>query len=103
MKKILLAFSILMFAQFVFAQETPDLSELFSTAQMPSDAEIRQVVEKFNFTPEEKDQLFYETKKQIVELYRTQDLQTLQQKALEGKQHLNNSGLSLQDFMAGEQ
>ena len=103
MKKILITFSVLIFAQFVCAQEAPNLSELFSTAQMPSDAEIRQVVEKFNFTPEEKEQLFLETKKQIVELYRTQDLQTLQQRALEGKQHLNNSGLSIQDFMAGEQ
>jgi hypothetical protein len=89
-----------MFGQFVYGQENLDLNELLTTSQMPTDAEIMQVVDKYNFTSEEKEQLFSETKKLIVELYRTQDLQSLQQRALQGKQTLDNMGLSVQDLMA---
>ena len=50
MKKTLIMFSIFMFGQFVYGQENLDLNELFTTSQMPTDAEIMQVVDKYNFT-----------------------------------------------------
>ena len=55
MKKIILLFASLMILPInAFANETP---------QMPTDAEIMQVIKTFNFTPEEQAYLFKETKK----------------------------------------
>ena len=104
MKKILTLLSILLIGQITLAQ-TDEINyiELMQTTSMPSDAEIRQIVDKFNFTPEEKEQLFAETKRQIEELYKTQDAQALQQRALQGKQMLNSAGLTIQDFMVPQQ
>ena len=57
MKKIILLFASLMILPInAFANETP---------QMPTDAEIMQVIKTFNFTPEEQAYLFKETKKEL--------------------------------------
>lgn len=103
MKKIFIILSILLFGQYTLAQEEIDYSEIFNSIHAPTDEEIWQVVDKFNFTPEEKEQLFNETKRQMEELYRTQDIQSIQQRALEGKQLLDSAGLTVQDLMTPEQ
>ena len=100
MKKFLIAFFVLFFGQFVIAQEEINYNEILNLTTMPNDSEIRQIVDKFNFTPEQKEQIFKETKRQMVELYTTKDVSAIQQRALQGKQMMNSAGLTIQDFMA---
>lgn len=76
MKKILFIISLLIFCSVVNAQEiiTADdaqksINELVNTTQKPTDDEIRQAIDKFNFTPEQKETLFLETKKNLDALY----------------------------------
>ena len=103
MKKILIILSILLVGQFAYSQEEINYSELFNSIHAPTDEEIWQVVDRFNFTPEEKQQLFNETKKQMEELYRTQNIQAVQERAMQGNQMLNNAGLTIQDLMTPQQ
>ncbi|MBR3604471.1 MAG: hypothetical protein IKL52_00405 [Candidatus Gastranaerophilales bacterium] len=99
MKKFLAILSILLLGQICFAQEEINYNEILNSTQMPTDSEIWQVVEKFNLTPEEKQQLYFETKRQIEELYTNKNTEALQQRVLEGKQILNNAGLTISDFV----
>ena len=103
MKKLLIIFLTLLFGQFAYSQENINYAEIFNSIHAPTDEEIWQVVDRFNFTPEEKEQLFNETKKQMEELYQTQDIQSVQQRALQGKQMLDSAGLTIQDLMTPQQ
>ena len=50
MKKVIIILSILLVGQFTLAQEAIDYNEILTTTTMPSDAEIRMIVNKFNFS-----------------------------------------------------
>ena len=93
MKKLLIIFSILFMSQFAIAQaQEVNYNEILDSTTMPSDAEIYQTLEKFNFTPEQKEQLFKETKKQLQELYSTRNIEAVKQRAMQNQETLKNAG-----------
>ena len=104
MKKILfLLFSVIFMANIAFAQgEYTDYSQLLNSTTMPSDSEIMSIIDKFEFTPEQKQQLFKETKKQIQEIFETKNAALLEQKVNEGKRALQENQLNVNNVMLPE-
>lgn len=72
MKKILcILSSILLSASIAFAQdELSNIADIINNTTMPTDEEIMETIEKFNFTKEQQQQLFKETKKQLEQIYK---------------------------------
>ncbi len=67
MKKLTFLFlSLLLFLNVALAQ---DENTIQNALTMPSDEEIRAAIDKFNFSPKEKEQLFKETKKRLEEMF----------------------------------
>ena len=75
-------------------EETVELKKLQETISpntklpLPSDKEIMEMIEKFNFPSEQKQQIFLETKKQIQYMYETGDTSFIMNNLLNG-QNLN--------------
>lgn len=68
MKKLFLSFVLSCFACVANAADI-DFSEVVRTTKMPSDAEIMRVLSKCHFDEEQKKTLFVEIKKQLREIY----------------------------------
>lgn len=67
MKKLTFLFlSLLLFLNAALAQNENAIQNALA---MPSDEEIRAAIDKFNFSPKEKEQLFKETKKKLEEAF----------------------------------
>lgn len=99
MKKIFYTILILFFTQISFAQDASiNYSEILNTTAMPSDEEIRKVLNQLNYPQEQKEIIFQETKKQLQEIYTIKDVKLLEQKAIEGVKLLNSGHLLPQDF-----
>ena len=100
MKKLLITVSVLFLFSVAFAQgEYSQYSELLNSTTMPTDSEIMMIIDKFDFTPEQKEQLFRETKKQLKEIYETKNAALLEQRINQGKELLNNSNINVNDVM----
>lgn len=54
---------------FASALENYDINQMVNSTTMPTDAEIMQVIDKYNFDAAQKDLIFRETKRQLEELY----------------------------------
>ncbi len=67
MKKIIYTIVFCCFMSFAMAEI--DFSQAISTTTMPTDAEIRATIAKFNFTPEQQEAIFKDTKKRLQEMY----------------------------------
>lgn len=67
MKKITLALLALSFS-FALASEI-DINNLSDLDRMPSDEEIMEVIDKYNFDQSKKDFLFKETKSRLEQMY----------------------------------
>ncbi len=73
MKKVFLAAALLLCST-VYAVQDPaneqsEVSKLFASSSKPSDEEIMQIIDKFNFTPQQKEDLFKETKSKLDIIY----------------------------------
>jgi len=79
MKRVLnFLFAILLISSFACAQNIDaKVNDALNTTSMPTDEEIMQTLEKFNFSQSQKEQLFKETKKQLQEMYSTKDASKL--------------------------
>ena len=80
MKKILffMACSLFLLAP-AHAQNSTDLAKSMNSSSMPSDEEIMQTIKKFNFDKAQEEYLFKETKRQLEEMYKTNDFSKLEQ------------------------
>ena len=67
----------ILFFNCAIAQENVNYSEIVNSTTMPSDEEIMQVIEKFNFDHDQKQQLFKETKKRLKNMYENNDYSDL--------------------------
>lgn len=67
MKKIIFMFLALCFMGIAFADI--DFTEAIQNSSMPTDAEIKNIISQFNFSEEQKEDLFKETKKKLQEMY----------------------------------
>ena len=72
-----LFFSTILFFNCAIAQENTNYAEIVNSTAMPSDEEIMQVIEKFNFDESQKQQLFKETKKRLENMYENNDYSDL--------------------------
>ncbi len=71
-KKFLYIFlSLLFMFSAGYCEENANISPQAIT--MPSDEEIMQTIDKFNFSKEQKEYLFKETKKSLIEMYKNQN------------------------------
>ncbi len=70
-KFIYLALSLLFLLGAGYCEE--GLENTFKTTSMPTDEEIMQTIDKFNFSKEQKEYLFKETKKRLLEMYENQN------------------------------
>lgn len=71
MKKIIISLAAI-FTLSAFAQNQYNID--VSNTTMPSDEQIMQVIEKFNFDSSQKEYLFKETKRQLEEAYQNNQL-----------------------------
>ena len=67
MKKILILFFMLLTMGFACAEV--DFNAVINETSMPTDGEIRAVIEQFNFDDKQKEQLFKDTKKSLQDIY----------------------------------
>ena len=67
MKKIFLTLAIICFTGIAFADY--DFSKAVQNSSMPTDAEIRAIISKFNFDEDQKEVIFKETKMRLQEIY----------------------------------
>ena len=67
----------ILFFNYAIAQENIDYSQIVNSTSMPSDEEIMQVIEKFNFDHDQKQQLFKETKRRLKNMYENNDYSDL--------------------------
>ena len=58
MRKLFLSIALFALCLSAIAQENIDYSQIVNSTSMPSDEEIMQVIEKFNFDHDQKQQLF---------------------------------------------
>ena len=79
MKNILLSLTILTMFLFCPAFADMDFAAGIQGKSMPSDAEIMQTLNRFNFTAEQKEQLFKETKKKLESMYNEQSSEQINQ------------------------
>lgn len=79
MKKLILLF---VFLSLVFApiqaQETFQLTGQEEIGQMPTDEEIMQIIQKYNFDANQQEYLFKETKRKLQEIYQLAGEQAVQ-------------------------
>lgn len=101
MKKIIFLFLAIFTAQISIAQESMpiDYNQILSTTEAPSDAEIRRIINQFNYPPEVKEEVFQKTKKQLQDIYNTKDAKLMEQKAIDGAKLLQRGHLTPYDFM----
>ncbi len=73
MKKNL--FTVMLFLMFFgfnnigYCEQIPDMNTIVSQTSMPSDAQIREVINKYDFDENQKEYLFKETKRKLQEIY----------------------------------
>ena len=67
MKKILYTF--LAFCAVGTAFADIDFADAINNTSMPTDAEIRRILSQFNFSEDQKEELFKETKKKLQQMY----------------------------------
>ena len=67
MKKIFLILAVICFTGIAFADY--DFSKAVQNSSMPTDAEIRAIISKFNFDEDQKEVIFKETKLRLQEMY----------------------------------
>lgn len=79
MKKLILlfVFLFLVFAP-IQAQETFQLTGQEEIGQMPTDEEIMQIIQKYNFDANQQEYLFKETKRKLQEIYQLAGEQAVQ-------------------------
>lgn len=79
MKKLILlfVFLFLVFAP-IKAQETFQLTGQEEIGQMPTDEEIMQIIQKYNFDANQQEYLFKETKRKLQEIYQVAGEQAVQ-------------------------
>lgn len=71
MKKILILFFMLITMGFACAEV--DFNQVISETTMPTDAEIKAVIDQFNFDEKQKEQIFKDTKKRLQDIYSGKD------------------------------
>ncbi len=67
MKKILYTILVSFFMVAAFADY--DFTSAIQNSSMPTDAEIRQIISQFNFTKEQQEAIFKDTKKKLQVMY----------------------------------
>ena len=67
----------ILFFNYALAQEAINYAQIVGSTAMPSDEEIMQTIEKFNFDKEQKQQLFKETKRRLKNMYENNDYSDL--------------------------
>lgn len=72
MKKIVFMFLALCSMGIAFADI--DFSEAIQNSSMPTDAEIKNIISQFNFSEEQKEDLFKETKRKLQDIYSGKDM-----------------------------
>ena len=71
MKKILYTLLASLFIGVAFADY--DFSQAIQNTTMPTDAEIREVISQFNFTKEQQEVIFKDTKRRLQAMYSSQN------------------------------
>ena len=101
MKKVLFIFLVFFCSQIAMANENTSIyfNQILNSTSIPSDTEIRTIINPFNYSTEQKEEIFKETKKQFEDLYNNKDSKLMEQKAIEGVKLLQKGHLTPQDFM----
>ncbi len=71
-KNLFTAMLFLMFCGFnniSYCEQIPDMNTIVSQTSMPTDAQIREVINKYDFDENQKEYLFKETKRKLQEIY----------------------------------
>ena len=75
MKKIVYLFFVAFFGfNLASAQDANEIQNLLETATMPTDEQIWQTIEQFGIDESQKEQVFYATKLQLEEMFRTKQV-----------------------------
>lgn len=73
MKKKFLGFMFGLFLLTGIGYCEENVESMLKATTMPTDEEIMQTIDKFNFTKEQKEYLFKETKRRLIEMYENQN------------------------------
>ena len=94
MKKIIYLFFLAFFSlNLALAQDVNEIQNLLETGTMPTDEQIWQTIEQFGIEESQKEEVFYATKMQLEEMFRTKQVPEIYQNMnMDAIKEMNASG-----------